>query len=149
MNRIGGPQHLKDGILNAFQNSTGVTAKVPWLTTASNGGERQYVEKGDGKPRWIHCTPLFGSDDRVGVWMVVLVENEEVTGLLNQQGNAQVGRAPSVSSAIKLGAVDKQSTGNELYADYLKGGRPNTNGSQQTSATERERREVDEQFRDF
>ena len=25
------------------------------------------------KPRWIRCTPLLGSDDRVGVWMVIIV----------------------------------------------------------------------------
>ena len=34
------------------------------------------------KPRYISCTPLLGSDDQVGVWMVVMVENETVTGSL-------------------------------------------------------------------
>lgn len=39
---------------------------------------------GDGvaKTRYISCTPLLGSDDQVGVWMVVMVENETVTGSL-------------------------------------------------------------------
>ena len=36
-----------------------------------------------GKPRWLSCTPLFGSDDRVGVWMVVMVEDETRPGTLN------------------------------------------------------------------
>lgn len=44
---------------------------------------------GHGKARWIHCTPLLGSDDRVGVWMVVMVEAEEVTGRLNRSGQQQ------------------------------------------------------------
>ncbi len=34
------------------------------------------------KTRYISCTPLLGSDDQVGVWMVVMVENETVTGSL-------------------------------------------------------------------
>ncbi|KAI9735243.1 MAG: hypothetical protein M1834_001833 [Cirrosporium novae-zelandiae] len=38
------------------------------------------------KPRWISCTPLCGSDDRVSVWMVVMVEREVVSGgLLSRQ----------------------------------------------------------------
>ena len=42
------------------------------------------VGPGDGvaKTRYISCTPLLGSDDQVGVWMVVMVENETVTGSL-------------------------------------------------------------------
>lgn len=27
-------------------------------------------------PRWIHCTPLLGQNGAVGVWMIVLVEDE-------------------------------------------------------------------------
>lgn len=34
------------------------------------------------RTRYISCTPLLGSDDQVGVWMVVMVENELVTGSL-------------------------------------------------------------------
>ena len=42
------------------------------------------IGAGDGvaKTRYISCTPLLGSDDQVGVWMVVMVENETVTGSL-------------------------------------------------------------------
>ncbi|MCJ1312431.1 hypothetical protein MMC25_006105 [Agyrium rufum] len=29
------------------------------------------------RTRWLSCTPLLGSDDRVGVWMVVIVEQED------------------------------------------------------------------------
>lgn len=29
------------------------------------------------RTRWIHCTPLLGSNGAVGVWMVVLVDDEE------------------------------------------------------------------------
>ena len=43
--------------------------------------------------------PLFGSDDKVGVWMIILVENEEVTGLLNRQtANGSISRQLSTTS---------------------------------------------------
>lgn len=38
------------------------------------------LSDGGSKTRYISCTPLFGSDDQVGVWMIVMVENEQVTG---------------------------------------------------------------------
>ena len=84
LDRIGGPKHLQDGVLDALQNGNSITAKVPWLTSPKDSSNCANSAN-DGKPRWIHCTPLFGSDDKVGVWMVILVENEEVTGLLNRQ----------------------------------------------------------------
>jgi hypothetical protein len=34
----------------------------------------------DPKPRFIRCTPLLGSDDRVGIWMIILVPVEEPVG---------------------------------------------------------------------
>ena len=154
LDRVGGPQHLRDGISEAFASGTGVTAKISWLTHATGNGDRQQNGAVQGKPRWIHCTPLFGSDGKVGVWMVVLVEDEEVTGLLNRQGNKLPTQVRSgVASPIQLGAVNGERDGDNLYADYLKQdskeGRPTTNGSAQTSSTARERREVDDQFRDF
>ena len=74
-----------------------MTAKVHWLshptgTNYENGDDDDDVISLDGvsttgsihhsdrsserKIRWLSCTPLFGSDDRVGVWMVVMVGSE-------------------------------------------------------------------------
>lgn len=47
-----------------------MTAKVRWLTRPDEDGE------GEGRPRWIHCTPLLGHSGAVGVWMIVLVDEE-------------------------------------------------------------------------
>lgn len=52
----------------------------------------------DGQPRWIHCTPLLGSDDRVGVWMVVVVEGETITGGLSGVKEVQSPRQSAVMS---------------------------------------------------
>jgi hypothetical protein len=92
---------------------------------------------------------LCGSDEQVGVWMVVLVENEEVTGLLNRQDSA---RRNVNGGELELGPVARSDTPNEMYAEYLrtsKDGRPGTNESQQTTSSTRERREVDRHFQDF
>ena len=53
----------------------------------TNGDTRPSSRKGGppdqgARTRYISCTPLLGSDDQVGVWMVVMVENELVTGSL-------------------------------------------------------------------
>ena len=116
-------------------------------------GDRQSATL-EGKPRWIHCTPLLGSDERVGVWMVVMVESEEVTGSLNrQERHADVG-------SPNMGVSSPRFTGNKLYAEYLRReGKPAEEGSAyggsqrsrqtHTRDSARERREVDDQFRDF
>jgi hypothetical protein len=45
-----------------------VTAKVRWVS--GRPGEEE------GRARWVHCTPLLGSNGVVGVWMVVIVDEE-------------------------------------------------------------------------
>ena len=68
MTRIGGPNHVREAILEAFQEGVSVTAKVSWLTGSPTTEDTASAQA--GKPRWLHCTPLLGADYRVGVWMV-------------------------------------------------------------------------------
>jgi hypothetical protein len=68
MDRIGGPRHIREAIIDAMNQGIGVTAKITWLTRTNE--EAEYG--GAGRPRWIHCTPLSGSDGKVGVWMIGL-----------------------------------------------------------------------------
>ncbi|ORY71161.1 uncharacterized protein BCR38DRAFT_329200 [Pseudomassariella vexata] len=70
MSRIGGSGLVRDALGQAFADGHGVTAKVRWLSRSS-----QSVS--NGRSRWIHCTPLLGSNGAVGVWMVVLIDDEE------------------------------------------------------------------------
>ncbi|RMY77040.1 hypothetical protein D0863_01592 [Hortaea werneckii] len=157
LDRIGGPQHVREGILESLAHGQGVTAKISWLTNSASSvaGDRQSLAL-EGKPRWIHCTPMLGSDERVGVWMVVMVENEEVTGQLNRHRYESTPGSPTA-----LGAASSSYNGNKLYAEYLRReGKPTAFGSQrggsqrtQSSARDREIekeiREVDEHFKDF
>ncbi|KAK5660109.1 hypothetical protein OQA88_13578 [Cercophora sp. LCS_1] len=66
--KVGGPDHVRDELLKAFEDGTVVTARIRWVTKHDQ----------EGRPRWIHCTPLLGTNGAVGVWMVVLVEDDEV-----------------------------------------------------------------------
>jgi hypothetical protein len=160
MERIGGPQHVRDGVLDALAQGVGVTAKISWLTQSShrtNGNRNgrsqslsqttsgsstaepyagpEDLDSLEGKPRWIHCTPLLGSDSKPGVIMVVMVDREEITGTLNS--HAALNGSPARSRTVLRtrdserdgwplrqlqngGAAQAKFTSAKLYADYLK-----------------------------
>ncbi|KAI4161414.1 MAG: hypothetical protein L6R39_000086 [Caloplaca ligustica] len=67
MNKIGGSSRVRDELTSALAEGRGVTAKVRWVTRADE----------DGRNRWIHCTPLVGSNGQIGVWMIVLVDDDQ------------------------------------------------------------------------
>ena len=66
MDKIGGSTRVRDDLSTALAEGRGVTAKVRWVSKADE----------DGRHRWIHCTPLLGSNGQIGVWMVVLVDDD-------------------------------------------------------------------------
>ena len=166
---IGGSQHVRDGLSEAFEQGAAVTAKITWLPNArassANGGAdgpepltpESKTTAGsrrgppqDSKTRYISCTPLLGSDDQVGVWMVVMVENELVTGSLASREralaryNGDVAVPPTPSEYERedgytngIGEEDMKrsntgtvrsdrrgkvgSEGGRLYADFMRG----------------------------
>jgi hypothetical protein len=67
LNKIGGSNRVREELTTAFAEGRGVTAKVRWV---SKGDEQ-------GKNKWIHCTPLVGQNGQIGVWMVVIVDDEK------------------------------------------------------------------------
>lgn len=110
------------------------------------------------RTRYISCTPLLGSDDQVGVWMVVMVENELVTGSLASRERAlaryngepvpptpseyeredlssagdsssKPGFERSRSGHVRSDRKDKPgSEGGRLYAEFMKNGGVNGGG---------------------
>ena len=92
LHRIGGSSRVRSDLAAALGEGRGVTAKIRWLTKADEDGE------GEGRPRWIHCTPLVGHSGSVGVWMIVLVD-EEGSQTLNSSGR-RFRPAPPVSTNI-------------------------------------------------
>lgn len=112
---------------------------------------------------------MMGSDEKVGVWMVVMVDQEEITGGLRRGsvvqdatgsggfGYAGSGAGPGsvlMGSPSQRGAASPRFTGNKLYAEYLRregrgAGGVGGEDEERMSEEARERREVDHQFRDF
>lgn len=97
MDRIGGPAHVKAGLVDALAQGVSVTAKISWLTRSlddvisyqshsspTKPPKSPKLRFKEGKPRWIHCTPLLGSDSRPGVIMIVMVDPDEIAGSLNR-----------------------------------------------------------------
>lgn len=121
---------MRSDLRAALGEGRGVTAKIRWLTRADEDGE------GEGRPRWIHCTPLFGHSGAVGVWMIVLVD-EEGTG---QQGSGRRFRpAPPVSNTIGGKEWDARAVSrdrrqlNSYDADAERRGNQNNNLSRNNS----------------
>ena len=66
MNKIGGSNRVREELSAALAEGRGVTAKVRWVTKLDE----------EGRNKWIHCTPLVGMGGQIGVWMVVIVDDE-------------------------------------------------------------------------
>ncbi|KAJ4374217.1 hypothetical protein N0V83_002958 [Neocucurbitaria cava] len=94
LDRVGGSNRVRESLNDALSDATrGVTAKIRWLPHAVSNLENSYEE---GRPRWIHCTPLLGQSGAVGVWMIVLVDEKE-----HAQPVRRFRQAPPVSNDIR------------------------------------------------
>ena len=58
---------MRGDLAHALEVGRKVTAKVQWLSKTAT----------KSRARWIHCTPLLGVNDTIGVWMVILVDDED------------------------------------------------------------------------
>lgn len=67
LSRIGGSTRVRGDLAHALEVGRKVTAKVQWVSKTAT----------KSRARWIHCTPLLGVDDTIGVWMVILVDDED------------------------------------------------------------------------
>lgn len=67
LSRIGGSPRVRGDLAHALEVGRKVTAKVQWLSKTAT----------TSRARWIHCTPLLGVNDTIGVWMVILVDDED------------------------------------------------------------------------
>ncbi|PYI06686.1 hypothetical protein BO78DRAFT_429436 [Aspergillus sclerotiicarbonarius CBS 121057] len=66
LSRIGSSSAVRDELLHALMSGRSVTARIKWATRYNS----------QGRDRWVHCTPLIASNGEVGVWMVVVVDDE-------------------------------------------------------------------------
>jgi hypothetical protein len=81
MAKIGGSDRVRHELTKALADGRGVTAKVKWVSRMDP----------EGRNRWIHCTPLLGNNGSIGVWMIVIVDDEQ-----SQPTNKRFKEAPPV-----------------------------------------------------
>lgn len=84
MNRIGSSDRVREELVAALAEGRGVTARVRWVTRPDE----------EGRNRWIHCTPLLGNNGGIGVWMVVIVDDE------SSKPSRKFRQAPPVATEI-------------------------------------------------
>ncbi|KAF3042248.1 hypothetical protein E8E11_001773 [Didymella keratinophila] len=112
---IGGPEHVRNSLIEALAQGIGVTAKVSWLTRVSRPSTSLSISQlsddasirtsdniVEGKARWIHCTPLTGSDGKVGVIMIIMVDKQD--SLKSLPGMSSL---PSMRSAGTIGPAPR------------------------------------------
>ncbi|KAF2641641.1 hypothetical protein P280DRAFT_396882 [Massarina eburnea CBS 473.64] len=104
LDRIGGSHRVRDSLAEALSDgSRGVTAKIRWLSSAAADLDIDRVE--EGRPRWIHCTPLLGQSGAVGVWMIVLVDDEKTSAPVRR-----FRQAPPVANDLRRQQQQQRST---------------------------------------
>ena len=81
-----------------------MTAKIRWLTRGDSDT--------GGQPRWIHCTPLQGPNGKVGIWMIILVDEANTVA-------RSFKRAPPVASNAIIRETSGVTDGNGLPATGL------------------------------
>ena len=106
MSKIGGSSRVREELTQALAEGRGVTAKVRWISKTDS----------EGRSRWIHCTPLIGSNGTIGVWMIVVVD-DEVSGKRYKQ-------APPVDSKLGKRALSFSRPGDDDAS--LRAYRPDT-----------------------
>ena len=94
MNRIGSSERVREELVAALAEGRGVTAKIRWVSRSDD----------EGRNRWIHCTPMLGANSNIGVWMIVLVDDE------SSHPRRRYRPAPPVAKDIKSAAYESQRT---------------------------------------
>jgi PAS domain S-box-containing protein len=105
LSRIGGSGRVRNQIAQALSDGQGVTAKIRWVS-----GNRQMSHQRHERSRWIHCTPLRGVNRSIGIWMVIILEDnsrgtQEFPGFRPQHDSSicnegSVGRRPKFAPPI-------------------------------------------------
>ncbi|KAL8997244.1 MAG: hypothetical protein Q9169_003437 [Polycauliona sp. 2 TL-2023] len=125
MDQIRGSPRVRDDLYHALEAGQKVTAKIQWLSQAS----------GDGIGRWIHCTPLISASGLIGVWMVILVDDdEEPNAALVQPQPESLPTTMEMSDTPESAFWDSSKA--ERSQQSGSSGTPSTTGSSQTAVSD-------------
>jgi hypothetical protein len=85
LSHIAASSTILKGLKDSFGRGEAVSAKVNFLLNAGKSRDGTAVRPGSrledagrGRICWISATPLVGSDEKIGVWMIVVVEKAKV-----------------------------------------------------------------------
>jgi hypothetical protein len=85
LSHVAAPPRTLAGLKESFLAGVPVSAKINFMSSPGErrdglrvGSDYKHEDGKYGKACWISATPLLGSDDRPGVWMVVFVERSKV-----------------------------------------------------------------------
>jgi hypothetical protein len=104
---------VREELTQAIADGRGVTAKIRWVSKHDL----------EGRSRWIHCTPLIGSNGAIRVWMVVIVDDERDGTPTKYRTAPPVD--PRFGRPIRLREDDEQSLRSDSLRDFsmMHGGR--------------------------
>jgi hypothetical protein len=108
LDKIGGSVRVREELKAAFAEGRGVTAKVRWLSRVNE----------EGRSRWIHCTPLIGINGQIGVWMVVIVDDEKDSVSRNWRPAPPVPASMPRSTPTRNGSA----RGQHSFEDHMRNG---------------------------
>lgn len=118
LSHVAAPSHTLSGLKESFEGGVPVSAKVGFMLTPgqwrdgtiTNVGAKQ-EDSERGRICWIAATPLLGSDDTIGVWMIVVVEKAKVPvgNIRRGEGDEALNQkttSPKPSKAERPGKID-------------------------------------------
>ncbi|KAK5094730.1 hypothetical protein LTR70_003880 [Exophiala xenobiotica] len=85
LSHVAAPEGTLRGLAESLKSGVPVSAKIHFTSERGKNRDGTQLTNGtkhedgkNGKAIWVSCTPLIGVDDRVGVWMCVVVEKSRV-----------------------------------------------------------------------
>ncbi|KAL9011715.1 MAG: hypothetical protein Q9173_003466 [Seirophora scorigena] len=131
MEQIGGSPRVRDDLYHALEAGQKVTAKVQWLSKSSH----------NSRSRWIHCTPLISANGLIGVWMVILVEDDE--GPPAAAASAAPEALPSKTGSTDVAAPTPWESPKANHSQRQENRSPSTANSSQTAFSDPAKPAVD------
>lgn len=117
LSHVAAPNGTLNGLVESLKAGVPVSAKVHFMPergerrdgTRLKSGSRHEDGK-NGRAIWISCTPLLGADDRIGVWMCVIVEKSKVGSIIRKRESES---AAAAEGSVKGGDSKESAKGDQ------------------------------------
>ena len=93
LSHIAAPLNTLAGLKESLGSGVAVSAKVNFMLDPGRRRDGTEIKPGsrpdNSRPCWVSATPLLGSDDNIGVWMIVFVEKRKVSNARTTQDQVE------------------------------------------------------------